>query len=45
MMELKNPCITLEGVLCSGHVSSDRLLCPRAITPYWREVWLERVKP
>ncbi len=45
MMELKNPCITLEGVLCSGHVSSERLLCPRAITPYWREVWLERVKP
>ena len=45
MMELKNPCITLEGVLCSGHVSSERLLCPRAITPYWREVWLERIKP
>jgi hypothetical protein len=45
MTELKNPCITLEGVLCSGHVSSQRLLCPRAITPYWREVWLERVKP
>ena len=45
MMELKNPCITLEGVLCSGHVSSERLLCPRAITPYWREVWLERAEP
>lgn len=42
MMELKNPCITLEGVLCSGYHSADRLLCPRAITPYWREAWLDR---
>jgi hypothetical protein len=45
MIELKNPCITLEGVLCTGHHSPERLLCPRAITPYWREIWLDRVKP
>jgi hypothetical protein len=44
MMEMKNPCITLEGVLCSGLHSSERLLCPRAITPYWREAWLDRIK-
>ncbi len=42
MMEMKNPCITLDGVVCSGHYSADRLLCPRAITPYWREIWLRR---
>jgi hypothetical protein len=42
MMELKNPCITLKGVYCSGQNSAGRLLCPRAITPYWREVWLKR---
>ena len=44
MIEMKNPCITLDGVLCSGLHSSERLLCPRAITPYWREAWLDRVK-
>lgn len=44
MIELRNPCITLEGVVCTGQHSSERLLCPRAITPYWREIWLDRVK-
>jgi hypothetical protein len=43
MMEMKSPCITLEGVICKSLYSSSRLFCPRAITPYWREAWLERV--
>jgi hypothetical protein len=42
MMQMKSPCIMLEGVVCRGLYSDKRLLCPRAITPYWREVWLER---
>jgi hypothetical protein len=45
MMELKNPCIMLEGVVCNSEYSSCRLNCPRAIPSYWREIWLERAEP
>jgi hypothetical protein len=40
MMELKNPCIVLEDVICLGDYHR---LCPRGTYPYWREIWLERV--
>jgi hypothetical protein len=40
MMELKNPCIVLEDVVCLGDYHR---LCPRGTYPYWREIWLERV--
>jgi hypothetical protein len=40
MMELKNPCIVLEDVICPGDYHR---LCPRGTYPYWREIWLERV--
>lgn len=43
MKTLKTPAVILEGVTCSGHHSDNRWLCPRAIFPWWREVWLERV--
>jgi len=43
MMEMKNPCIILENVVCQARYSSCRLFCPRGIYPYWREIWLERV--
>jgi hypothetical protein len=43
MMKLPNDCLILEGVYCEGHYSSDRLLCPRSIYSYWREIWLKRV--
>ena len=42
MMNFSNPCITLEGIYCTGETTETRLFCPRAITPYWREIWLER---
>jgi hypothetical protein len=42
MRVLRNPCLILEGVACSGFLSTNRLFCPRSIYPYWREVWLER---
>jgi hypothetical protein len=45
MIRMKNPCITLNGVVCAAEYSDCRLLCPRAITPYWRELWLERAAP
>lgn len=43
MMEMKNPCIILKDVVCQGRYSECRMFCPRAIFPYWREIWLERV--
>jgi hypothetical protein len=45
MMQMKTPCITLKGVYCRSMYSRDRLFCPRAITPYWREIWLQPVGP
>jgi hypothetical protein len=42
MVELKNECLVLDGVVCSGDHSVGRWFCPRAIYPYWREDWLER---
>lgn len=45
MVTLKNDCLTLEGVVCSGDRSLSRWFCPRAIFPFWRECWLRRVDP
>jgi hypothetical protein len=39
MMEPPNDCIILDKVVC---VAEYHGLCPRAIYPYWREIWLER---
>jgi hypothetical protein len=44
MIELSSDCIALEGSTCSGEYSLGRWFCPRAIYPYWREGWLERVE-
>jgi hypothetical protein len=30
----------LENVICEGAYNAS---CPRAITPYWREIWLEKI--
>lgn len=43
MMQMKSPCIALDRVVCKSLYSRTRLFCPRAITPFWRENWLERV--
>lgn len=43
MVEMRSDCIILEDVWCRSECSSHRLFCPRAIYPYWREIWLERV--
>lgn len=40
MLHMKNPCLVLEGIVCEGAYNAS---CPRAIPPYWREVWLDRV--
>ena len=43
MLVFKSSSVILEGVVCKSHYSQERLLCPRAIYTYWREIWLERV--
>lgn len=40
MLDMKLPCIVLDGVVCCGDYNR---FCPRAIYPYWREIWLRRV--
>ena len=42
MLHMRSPCLVLEGIVCEGAFSAS---CPRSITPYWREIWLERVTP
>jgi hypothetical protein len=44
LMNLKNPCIILDGVTCSGNYLHNRMFSPRHEYPFWREIWLERVK-
>jgi hypothetical protein len=41
MFTLPNPCVILDGVTCSGKLSSSRMFCPRAVYPYWHEIWLQ----
>ncbi len=43
MLQMKTPCIVLDGTVCTGSYTRLRLLCPRRIVSYWREIWLERV--
>jgi hypothetical protein len=42
MITLRNPCLVLENVVCEGAYNVN---CPRAIIPYWREAWLEKIDP
>ena len=44
MIQMKHPCIILDGVVCNAEYARCRLNCPRAIPAYWRELWLERIK-
>jgi hypothetical protein len=43
MVSMKQPCIILDGVNCMAEYSQCRLLCPRQLPTFWRELWLERV--
>jgi hypothetical protein len=40
---VKNPCIVLEDVICQSRYSRCKMLCPRSIYSWWREIWLERI--
>jgi len=41
MLNIPGSCVILEGAVCSGRY---HLSCPRAIFPYWREIWLKRLE-
>ena len=43
LMELKNPCIVLDGLHCGGFFTKP-LFCTKDAYPWWREIWLERTK-
>jgi hypothetical protein len=43
MVEMKTACVILDNVVCRAKYSSCRMFCPRAMYPYWREIWLERL--
>jgi hypothetical protein len=40
---LRGPAVILDNVWCNSRYSDCRMQCPRAIFPWWREIWLERV--
>ncbi len=44
-VNFKSAAVKLEDVTCTGDHSAGRYFCPRALFPYWREDWLERVPP
>ena len=44
MVKMKTPCIVLDTVVCQARYSPCRMLCPKSMYPYWREIWLERVE-
>jgi hypothetical protein len=43
MVTLRTPAVILDGVWCRSRYSDRRMMCPRSIYSWWREVWLERV--
>jgi len=43
LLVLKNEGVILEGTLCCGHYSPNRIFCPRSLYPFWREIWLKRI--
>ena len=43
MLKMKTPAVILDGAYCQSLYSGKRILCPRAVFLWWREIWLERV--
>ena len=43
MLEMRTPCIILEGIYCESRFSEGRLFCPRRLPSFWREAWLKRI--
>jgi hypothetical protein len=45
LLDLKGPCIMLEGAHCMARYHPEAVLCPRRIPQYFREAWLSRTVP
>lgn len=43
MRRMKTPAVILDGVYCQSLYSGQRILCPRAVFLWWREIWLEKL--
>lgn len=43
MRRIPNDCWILEGGVCTGLMSQNRLFCGRRIYGFWREIWFEPV--
>ena len=43
MVRFKTDAIVLKNVVCEARYALCRRFCPRAIYPFWREIWLERI--
>jgi hypothetical protein len=43
MVRFKTDAILLKNVVCQARYEYCRRFCPRAIYPFWREIWLERI--
>lgn len=44
MLQFKNDCIMLEGVVCTGERTPGMWFCHRDSYPFWREAWLRRIE-
>lgn len=45
MVHMRTPAVILDDVYCQSSYSGQRILCPRAVFLWWREIWLERLAP
>ncbi|MGB8326132.1 MAG: hypothetical protein WCE48_00995 [Steroidobacteraceae bacterium] len=43
MLNFKNECLILDGVVCQARYAKCRKLCPRRYYLYWREIWVDKV--
>ena len=45
MLVMKNDCVELDGLVCTGDRATHLWFCRRDLYPYWREAWLRRASP
>lgn len=44
MLRLRSDAVILDGVTCEARYAKCRRFCPRGIYPFWREIWLSRLR-
>ncbi len=43
LRKMTTPAVILENVWCQSCYSEGRMLCPRSIYSWWREIWVEKI--